>query len=166
MSSERGMTEMQDGMQAVAEPKLTLAQVREQLKGKKGKRYWRSIDELAETPEFAEAVSKEFPDAAQEWIDPTSRRGFLKLMGASMALAGLAGCTKQPDEAIYPYVKQPEDLILGKPMYFGSAFPFPSGAVPVLVKSDSYRPIKVDGNPEHPYNRGGSDPITQSTLLD
>ena len=166
MSSERGMTEMQDGMQAVAEPKLTLAQVREQLKGKKGKRYWRSIDELAETPEFAEAVSKEFPDAAQEWIDPTSRRGFLKLMGASMALAGLAGCTKQPDEPIYPYVKQPEDLVLGKSNYFASAHPFPTGGVPLLVKSDAYRPIKVDGNPDHAYNLGSSDVFTQGTLLD
>jgi MoCo/4Fe-4S cofactor protein with predicted Tat translocation signal len=146
--------------------KLTLEQVREKLAGQKGKRYWRSIDELAETPEFAELVAKEFPSQASEWIDPVSRRGFLKVMGASMALAGLSGCTKQPDEAIYPYVKAPEDLILGRPVYFASAFPFTAGAVPVLIKSDAYRPIKVDGNPEHPYNRGGSDPITQATLLD
>ena len=75
-----------------------------------------------------------------------------------MALAGLAGCTKQPDEPIYPYVKQPEDLILGKPMYFATAHPFTTGAVPLLVKSDEFRPIKVDGNPEHPYNQGSSDP--------
>ncbi len=57
-------------------------------------------------------------------------------MGASLALAGLAGCTKQPDEPIYPYVKQPEDLVLGKPMYFATAYPFPTGAIPVLIKSD------------------------------
>ena len=82
------------------------------------------MDELADTPEFQAAVEKEFPSAAQEWVDPVSRRGFLKLMGASMALAGLAGCTKQPDEPIYPYVKAPEDLILGKPMYFATAHPF------------------------------------------
>ena len=90
----------------------------------------------------------------------------MKLMGASMALAGLAGCTKQPDEPIYPYVKQPEDLILGKPMYFSSAIPFATGAVPVLVKSDQFRPIKVDGNPEHSYNQGSSDVFTQGSLLD
>ena len=89
----------------------------------------------------------------------------MKLMGASMALAGLAGCTKQPDESIYPYVKAPEDLILGKPMYFATAHPFTTGAVPLLVKSDQFRPIKVDGNPEHTYNQGGSDPYTQGTLL-
>ncbi len=90
----------------------------------------------------------------------------MKLMGASMALAGLAGCTKQPDEPIYPYVKAPEDLILGKPMYFATAHPFVTGAVPLLVKSDQFRPIKVDGNPEHAYNKGGSDPFSQGTLLD
>jgi MoCo/4Fe-4S cofactor protein with predicted Tat translocation signal len=146
--------------------KLTLAQVRARLAGQTGKKYWRSIDELAATPEFDAAVREEFPQHSSEWIDPVSRRGFLKLMGASMALAGLSGCTKQPDEPIYPYVKAPEDLVLGKPVYFATAFPFPTGAVPLLVKSDAYRPIKVDGNPEHPYNQGGSDPITQGTLLD
>ena len=145
---------------------LTLEQVRQELKGVKGKRYWQSVDELANTAEFQAAVEKEFPSAAQEWIDPVSRRGFMKLMGASMALAGLAGCTKQPDEPIYPYVKAPEDLILGKPMYFATAHPFVTGAVPLLVKSDQFRPIKIDGNPEHPYNNGSSDPFTQGTLLD
>ena len=83
-----------------------------------------------------------------------------------MALAGLAGCTKQPDEPIYPYVKAPEDLVLGKPMYFATAHPFVTGAVPLLVKSDEFRPIKVDGNPEHPYNHGSSDVFSQGTLLD
>jgi molybdopterin-containing oxidoreductase family iron-sulfur binding subunit len=145
---------------------MTLAQVREKLKAVKGKKYWRSIDELANTAEFQAAVEREFPGSAQEWIDPVSRRGFMKLMGASLALAGLAGCTKQPDEPIYPYVKAPEDLILGKPMYFATAHPFVTGAVPLLVKSDQFRPIKIDGNPEHPYNQGSSDPFTQATLLD
>jgi molybdopterin-containing oxidoreductase family iron-sulfur binding subunit len=145
---------------------MTLEQARQELKGVRGKKYWRSVDELADTAEFQAAVEKEFPSAAQEWVDPVTRRGFMKLMGASMALAGLAGCTKQPDEPIYPYVKAPEDLILGKPMYFATAHPFVTGAVPLLVKSDQFRPIKVDGNPEHPYNMGSSDPFTQGTLLD
>ena len=149
---------------AAGEP-MTLDQVRQELKGKKGKKLWRSLDELADTPEFQAAVEKEFPAAASEWIDPVSRRGFLKLMGASMALAGLAGCTKQPDETIYPYVKAPEQLVLGNPMYFATAHPFPTGAVPLLVKSSEFRPIKIDGNPEHPYNRGGSDPLSQGSLL-
>ena len=149
---------------ASGEP-MSLAAVRSELKGVKGKRLWRSIDELANTPEFQAAVEREFPAAAQEWVDPVSRRGFLKLMSASMALAGLAGCTKQPDEPIYPYVKAPEDLVLGKPMYFATAHPFVTGAVPLLIKSDEFRPIKVDGNPDHAYNQGSSDPFSQGTLL-
>ncbi len=161
---DRGMKN--DLVTTIKPAPMTLAAVREKLKGAKGKRYWRSVDELANTPEFQAAVEKEFPSAAQEWVDPVSRRGFLKLMGASMALAGLAGCTKQPDEPIYPYVKAPEDLILGKPMYFATAHPFVTGAVPLLVKTDQFRPIKIDGNPEHPYNQGSSDPFTQATLLD
>ncbi len=145
---------------------LSLDQVRRELKGVKGKRFWRSVDELADTAEFQAAVEREFPSAAQEWVDPVSRRGFLKVMGASLALAGLAGCTKQPEETIYPYVKQPEDLVLGKPMYFATAHPFSTGGVPLLIKSDEFRPIKIDGNPEHAYNQGSSDPYSQGTLLD
>ncbi len=147
-------------------PPMSLDAVREKLKNVRGKKYWRSVDELANTPEFQAAVEKEFPGSPHAWGDEVSRRGFLKFMGASAALAGLAGCTKQPDEPIYPYIKQPEDLILGKPNYFATAHPFVTGAVPLLVKSDQYRPIKIDGNPEHPYNQGSSDPFTQATLLD
>ena len=145
---------------------MTLDQVREKLKAKRGKKLWRSIDELSNTPEFQAAVEKEFPSAAAEWVDPVSRRGFLKVMGASMALAGLAGCTKQPDEPIYPYVKAPEDLVLGKSMYFATAHPMPVGATPLLVKSSEFRPIKIEGNPEHAYNRGSSDVFSQGSLLD
>ncbi len=151
---------------AIAPAQLTLAEVRAKLEGKSGRRYWKNLDELAETPGFHEMLEREFPRQASEWVDAVSRRGFLKVMGASLALAGLAGCTKQPDEPIFPYVKAPEDLILGKPMYFASAFPFPTGAIPVLVKSDAFRPIKVDGNPDHPMSKGKSDAYTQATLLD
>ena len=158
-------TKIAQAAQTLAGAPMSLAAVRQELKAVKGKRFWRSLDELADTPEFREAVEREFPSAAQEWVDPVSRRGFLKLMGASMALAGLAGCTKQPDEPIYPYVKAPADLVLGKPMYFATAHPFTTGAVPLLIKSSEFRPIKVDGNPEHAYNRGGSDPFSQGTLL-
>jgi MoCo/4Fe-4S cofactor protein with predicted Tat translocation signal len=145
---------------------LTLEAARAKLAGRTGKTYWRSVDELADTPAFREMVEREFPAQAAEWIDPVSRRGFLKVMSASLALAGLSGCTKQPDEPIYPYVKEPEDLVLGRPVYFATAMPFNTGAVPLLVKTDAYRPIKVDGNPEHPVNRGSSDPLSQGSLLD
>jgi molybdopterin-containing oxidoreductase family iron-sulfur binding subunit len=161
------MSEMKNNLVTAIKPAaMTLEQVREKLKNVRGKRYWRSVDELANTPEFQAAVEKEFPGSPHSWGDDVSRRGFLKYMGASMALAGLAGCTKQPDEPIYPYVKAPEDLILGKPMYFATAHPFVTGAVPLLVKTDEFRPIKIDGNPEHAYNHGSSDPFTQAALLD
>ena len=161
------MSEMKNNLVGTIQPApMTLEQVRERLKTVRGKKYWRSVDELANTPEFQAAVEKEFPGSPHGWGDEVSRRGFLKFMGASAALAGLAGCTKQPDEPIYPYIKAPEDLILGKPMYFATAHPFVTGAVPLLVKTDQFRPIKIDGNPEHPYNQGSSDPFTQATLLD
>jgi molybdopterin-containing oxidoreductase family iron-sulfur binding subunit len=149
----------------IAPAKMTLAEVQAKLDGKTGRRFWKNLDELADTPAFQELMAEEFPRQSTEWVDAVSRRGFLKVMGASLALAGLAGCTKQPDEAIFPYVKQPEDLVLGKSMYFATAHPFPTGAIPVLVKSDSFRPIKVDGNPEHPMSKGKSDAFTQATLL-
>src|SRR5471030_764430 len=153
---------------AASGEKLTLAEVRARLEGKRGKRFWKNLDELADTPGFQELMQEEFPRqaGAGEWVDPVSRRGFLKVMGASFALAGLAGCTKQPDEPVFPYIKQPEDLILGKPMYFATAHPFPTGAVPVLVKSDAFQPIKLEGNPEHPAAKGKSDTFTQASLLD
>ncbi len=163
---EKGKANLAENDAPMTLKPMSLEQVRAELKGTSGKQFWRSVDELENTPEFQAAVEKEFPSAAQEWVDPVSRRGFLKIMGASMALAGLAGCTKQPDEPIYPYVKAPEDLILGKPMYFATANPLPTGAVPLLVKSDQFRPIKVDGNPDHAYNHGSSDVFSQGTLLE
>jgi MoCo/4Fe-4S cofactor protein with predicted Tat translocation signal len=165
-ASEMKKNAKSDLVQIQTSAPKTLSAMREKLKNKKGKRYWRSLEELAGTAEFQAAVEAEFPHSAEVWNDPVSRRGFLKLMGASLALAGLSGCTKQPDESIYPYVRQPEDLILGKPMYFATVHPFVTGAVPLLVKSDEFRPIKIDGNPEHPYNHGSSDAFTQATLLE
>ena len=152
--------------------KMTLASVRAKLEGKTGRKFWKNLDELSATPEFERLMQEEFPRQAGsafapgEWVDPVSRRGFLKVMGASLALAGLAGCTKQPDEEIYPYIRQPEDLVLGRPMYFATAHPFPTGAIPVLVKSDAFRPIKIEGNPDHPMSKGKSDAMTQGTLLE
>jgi MoCo/4Fe-4S cofactor protein with predicted Tat translocation signal len=171
MPSEMQMEEIKQAAQvvnAIAPAKMTLAEVRANLEGKTGKRFWQSLDELSDSPQFAQAIQEEFPQqaGAGEWADSVSRRGFLKVMGASFALAGMAGCTKQPDEPIFPYVKQPEDLILGKPMYFATAHPFPTGAIPVLVKSDAFRPIKIEGNPEHPMSKGKSDAYTQASLLD
>src|SRR5258707_13567913 len=111
--------------------------LRERLATGGGKPFWRSIEELAESPEFTEYLEREFPDQAGEWTNPVTRRQFLTLMGASFALAGLAGCSAQPAPAqkILPYVKQPEALVLAKPLYF--ATPFPLTGVPTRWLCDS-----------------------------
>jgi MoCo/4Fe-4S cofactor protein with predicted Tat translocation signal len=122
-----------------------------------GKQYWRSLEELADSPVFEEFVQREFPQQAEEWNDPVERRTFLKLMGASLALAGLSGCVIQPPEKIVPYAKQPEEEIPGKGLYFATAFSLGGVATPLLARSNEGRPTKLEGNPDHPNNRN-SDP--------
>ncbi len=119
-----------------------------------GKHYWRSLEELADTPEFREFVEREYPQHAEEWHDPIGRRNFIKLMGASLALAGLSSCAYQPPEKIVPYVDQPEELVPGKPLFFATAMPLGGTATPLLVRSNEGRPTKIEGNPDHPNNRG------------
>ena len=118
-----------------------------------GKKYWRSLEELADTPQFREFVAREFPQQAEGWNDPLERRTFLKLMGASLALAGLSGCVFQPPEKIVPYVKQPEEQVPGKSLFYATAAPVLGVATPVLVRSNEGRPTKIEGNPDHPNNR-------------
>jgi len=118
-----------------------------------GKKYWRSLEELADTPLFREFVAREFPQQAEEWNDPVERRTFLKLMGASLALAGLSGCVFQPPEKVVPNVKQPEEHVPGKALFFATAAPLFGPATPVLVRSNEGRPTKIEGNPDHPNNR-------------
>ena len=118
-----------------------------------GKKFWRNLEELAETPEFREFIEREYPQHAEEWHDDVSRRTFLKLMGASLALAGLSSCVYQPPEKIVPYVNQPEEIIPGKPLFFATAMPFGGIATPLLVRSNEGRPTKIEGNPDHPNNK-------------
>jgi len=148
-------------------PKLTLQEVRERLSAARGKTYWRSLEELVDEPGFEELLENEFPEAAAEYEnDGVSRRNFLKLMGASMALAGVTACTRQPDEPIVPYVRQPEDLIPGVPKFFATTMPFPTGAIPLLVRSNEFRPTKIEGNPQHPASNGATDVFAQASILD
>src|SRR5579872_2793705 len=88
---------------------------------KTGPEYWRSLEELAGSQEFQDALHREFPKGASEWVDSVSRRGFLKVMGASLGLAGMTGCVRLPLEPIVPYVRQPENVIPGRPMFYASA---------------------------------------------
>ena len=95
-------------------------------------------------------LHREFPKGASEWLDSASRRGFLKLMGASLAMAGMTACTKQPLEPIVPYVKQPEEVIPGRPLFFATAFTLGGYASPILVESHLYRPTKIEGTTSIP----------------
>ena len=134
--------------------------------GGSDKTYWRSLEELADSPILEEFVRREFPQHAEEWNDPVERRTFLKLMGASLALAGLSGCVIQPPEKIVPYVKQPEEETPGKGLYFATAFSLGGIATPVLVRSNEGRPTKIEGNPDHPNNRSSDPNDKGSTATD
>ena len=135
--------------------------------GGSDKTYWRHLDELADSPVFEEFVRREFPHAAEEWNNPVERRTFLKLMGASLALAGLSGCVIQPPEKVIPYVKQPEEEVPGKGLFFATAYSLGGIATPLLVRSNEGRPTKVEGNPDHPSNPGATatDIFSQASIL-
>src|SRR5579864_5464907 len=153
--------------------KLELGAVRERIDAaiahdkaeKTGPEYWRSLEELAGSPAFQEALHREFPKGASEWLDKASRRGFLKVMGASLGLAGMTGCVKLPLEPIVPYVRQPENVVPGKPMYYATAMTLGGYASPLLVESHLGRPTKIEGNDKHPASMGGTDIFAQASIL-
>jgi molybdopterin-containing oxidoreductase family iron-sulfur binding subunit len=144
---------------------LELEAVRKRLAEAKGPKYWRTLEELANQQAFGELLEREFPRQASEWVDPVSRRSFLKLAGASMALAGLAGCTRQPLEQILPYVRQPEQLIPGRPIFYATAMPFHGHVLPLVVETHEFRPTKIEGNPQHPASMGATDLFAQASIL-
>jgi MoCo/4Fe-4S cofactor protein with predicted Tat translocation signal len=144
---------------------LDRATVEQQLAATKGPEYWRSLEELAGSAEFREMMHREFPKGASEWLDAVSRRGFLQLMGASLAMAGMTGCTKMPVEEIVPYVRQPEQVIPGRPQFYATAFTLSGYANPLLVESHLGRPTKIEGNPLHPASLGGTDIFAQASIL-
>ncbi len=132
---------------------------------KTGPEYWRSLEELAGSEEFQTALHREFPKGASEWVDSVSRRGFLKVMGASLGLAGMTGCVRLPLEPIVPYVRQPEGVIPGRPMYYATASTLGGYASPLLVESHLGRPTKIEGNDLHPASLGGTDIFAQASIL-
>jgi molybdopterin-containing oxidoreductase family iron-sulfur binding subunit len=127
--------------------------------------YWRSLDELADTQEFRDLVSREFPSLLPEALSAASRRGFLKLMGASLALAGLAGC-RWPRETILPFSQRPEGRVPGEPVEYATALDLGGHGHGLLVTSYDGRPIKTDGNPTHTISAGKSDAWTQASILE
>ena len=144
---------------------MTLADIRARLQGLEGRTYWRSLEELADTSAFREYVQREFPAQASEFTDPAGRRQFLKLMGASLALAGVGACTRQPDEDIVPYVRQPEEIVPGRPLFYATTMPIGGVGMPLLAENHMGRPTKLEGNPEHPASLGAADVLSQASIL-
>ena len=132
-----------------------------------GKQFWRSLEEAADSNAVAEWVAREFPSGASIWSDSLSRRKFLTLMGASLALAGVAGCSVEPapEEDIVPYVNQPESVVPGRPLFFATTMNLAGDAVGLLVESHLGRPTKVEGNPSHPASLGATDGMHQASVL-
>jgi MoCo/4Fe-4S cofactor protein with predicted Tat translocation signal len=143
--------------------------MRRNLAKAKGPEYWRCLEELADTEEFKELLHLEFPRYASALSDAVDRRSFIKLMGASLALAGLSGCLSSSpaprDEKIVPYVTQPEEIIPGRPLFFATAMPLQGFGRGILAESHMGRPTKIEGNPQHPASLGASDVFMQASVL-
>jgi MoCo/4Fe-4S cofactor protein with predicted Tat translocation signal len=175
-----GLIQIQKREDVCPSKRLDLASVRDRIHAiaahdaaqpeaeKTGPEYWRSLEELAGSEAFQTALHREFPKGASEWVDSVSRRGFLKVMGASLGLAGLSsttGCVRLPLEPIVPYVRQPEGVIPGRPMYYATASTLGGYASPLLVESHLGRPTKIEGNDLHPASLGGTDIFAQASIL-
>ncbi len=143
---------------------LDLATLRARLHGARGREYWRSLEELADTAEFRDLLEQEFPQHSEAWDRPVNRRQVLQVMAASLGLAGLTACT-QPVHKIVPYVTPPEEVVPGKPLFFATAFQQSGVAQGLLVESHMGRPTKIEGNPDHPASLGATDAVAQASLL-
>jgi MoCo/4Fe-4S cofactor protein with predicted Tat translocation signal len=130
----------------------------------RGKEYWRSLDQLAETPEYTEFLHREFPAGASEMTDPMTRRKFLTLMGASAAFAGLVSC-RRPLEKIIPYVASPQEIVPGVSNFYATTMPFGNDAFGLVVESHEGRPTKIEGNINHPATMGRSNTFIQGSIL-
>jgi molybdopterin-containing oxidoreductase family iron-sulfur binding subunit len=147
-------------------PPTDVAAILERLKDARGKTYWRCLEELAECEGFEKLLQQRFDTRLPTLSNPVSRRRFLMVMAASLGLAGLGGCNPQrPQEEIVPYVRQPEELVPGIPMFFATAMPLSGFAIGQLLESHEGRPTKVEGNELHPASLGASDPYAQASIL-
>ncbi len=127
--------------------------------------YWKSLNELAQNKEYQNFVEREFPENATELTDGVSRKGFLRVMGASIALAGFAAC-RRPVQKILPYSQQPEDIVPGIPLFYATAMPFQGSLTGLVVENHEGRPTKVEGNDLHPGSWGNTNAYHQATILE
>lgn len=135
------------------------------VRGVHGAGQWSSLEQLTNDPEYNGWLEREFASGASELADPLERRQFLKLMGASLALMGMSGCYRPPEQKIVPYLEQPELLVSGRPLYFATAMPFNGSAIGLLVTSNEGRPTKVEGNAGHSLSLGATSVFEQAALL-
>lgn len=142
-----------------------LPSIRSRLAEMNGQQYWRSLEELAQSEEFLDLLKHEFPQGVDQWLNPVSRRNFLRLMAASLALGGLAACSPQSREKIVPYINAPEEIVPGTPLFFATATQLRGIATGVLAESHMGRPTKIEGNPDHPGSLGGTDVFAQASIL-
>ena len=126
--------------------------------------YWKSLNELAQNEEYKKYAEREFPENATEMTDQVSRRSFLRVMGASIALAGFASCRK-PVQKILPYSRQPEDMVLGESLFYATSMPFQDSVTGLLITNREGRPLKIEGNPEHPASLGRTNIYHQASIL-
>ncbi len=143
-------------------PRVSIEEARSRLAALRGREYWRSLEELLETEDFREHLHREFRVPIDSGID---RRELLTLMGASIALAGLTGCVRQPTERVFPYVKSPEEIVPGESLQYATAHLHGGYARGILAESYEGRPIKVEGNALHPASLGGTDVFMQGFIL-
>ena len=127
--------------------------------------YWRSLNELAKNKEYQQFVEREFPEGASELKEGYSRRNFLQIMGASIALAGFAACRK-PVKKIVPFTTMPEYMVPGKQVFYATSAPANGYVTGLLVETNSGRPTKIEGNPDHPSSKGATNIHHQAAILD
>ncbi|MGI9074745.1 MAG: TAT-variant-translocated molybdopterin oxidoreductase [Bryobacteraceae bacterium] len=152
-------------LESPSKPAPNLQALREKLAAGRGPAFWRTLEEAAETDELREYVEQEFPGLSGQIPQGVDRRSLLKVMAASLAMAGAAACTRQPPEYIVPYVRQPENVIPGVPLFYATAMPIAGYARGLLVESHLNRPTKVEGNPDHPASLGATSIFEQASVL-
>ena len=144
---------------------ISLQRLREKLAAGQGPAFWRTLEEAAETSSLTEYVEQEFPGLAGQVPEGVDRRSLLKVMASSLAMAGAAACTRQPREGIVPYIRQPENVIPGLPLFYATAMPLHGYSRGLLVESHLNRPTKVEGNPDHPASLGSTNIFEQASVL-
>ncbi len=160
-----GFVSLESLLEPPSKPAPDLQALREKLAAGRGPAFWRTLEEAAESDELREYVEQEFPGLSGQIPQGVDRRSLLKVMAASLAMAGAAACTKQPKELIVPYVRQPENVIPGIPLFYATAMPLGGYARGLLVESHLNRPTKVEGNPDHPASLGATGIFEQASVL-